>query len=41
MRSLANVLLSVIFLAIPSTFADACVLNGPRYHWRPIPYTGH
>jgi Pectate lyase superfamily protein len=40
MRSSANVLLSVIFLAIPSTFADACVLNGPRYqlasdtvHW--------
>src|SRR5262245_26116669 len=40
MRSLANVLLSVIFLSIPSTFADACVLNGPRYqlasdtvHW--------
>ena len=40
MRFSANVLLSVILLAIPSTFADACVLNGPRYqlasdtvHW--------
>ena len=40
MRSSANVLLYVIFLAIPSTFVDACVLNGPRYqlasdtvHW--------
>jgi hypothetical protein len=40
MRSSASVFLSVIFLAILSTFADACVLNGPRYqlasdtvHW--------
>jgi hypothetical protein len=31
MRFPANILLGVIFLAIPSTFADACVLNGPRY----------
>jgi Pectate lyase superfamily protein len=31
MRILANALLSVIFLAIPSTFADACVVNGQRY----------
>src|SRR6516225_5131309 len=40
MRFSANVLLSVILLAISSTFVDACVLNGPRYqlasdtvHW--------
>src|SRR6516164_4465700 len=40
MRFSANVLLSVFLLAIPSTVADACVLNGPRYqlasdtvHW--------
>jgi hypothetical protein len=40
MRSSASLFLSVIFLAILSTFADACVLNGPRYqlasdtvHW--------
>ena len=40
MRSSASVFLIVIFLAILSTFADACVLNGPRYrlasdtvHW--------
>jgi hypothetical protein len=31
MRSSANVLLSVIVLAVLTTFADACVLNGPRY----------
>ena len=31
MRCSANVFLSFIFLGILSTFADACVLNGPRY----------
>jgi hypothetical protein len=31
MRCWANVFLSFIFLGILSTFADACVLNGPRY----------
>jgi hypothetical protein len=31
MRCSANVLLSFIFLGILSTFADACVLNGPRH----------
>jgi hypothetical protein len=31
MRSLSNVFLSVVFFAILTTFADACVLNGPRY----------
>ena len=40
MRCSASVFLSLIFLGILSTFADACVLNGPRYrlasdtvHW--------
>ena len=31
MRYSVNVFLSLIFLVILSTFADACVLNGPRY----------
>jgi hypothetical protein len=31
MRCSANVFLSFIFLGILSPFADACVLNGPRY----------
>jgi hypothetical protein len=40
MRYSANVFLSLIFLGILTTFANACVLNGPRYrlasdtvHW--------
>jgi hypothetical protein len=31
MWSSANVFLSLIFLGILSTLADACVLNGPGY----------